>query len=639
MRMLTSLAAAVLLLSAAAPVLASGSFTPTLYLASKAKPSYPVGFRPQDLEPEIRVDTSGRIFVSAIHGVPAGTDLFQVAPSGAAFTYLGEPDLPLANTACPSPSPEPCYPVLGLGGGDTDLAIGSFNSAPAGFPLTQSVCSPSASPSHCSPGPLLITSLNLLTVYGAIYDYPNFPATPPSGFIFNPNTSGIIVGNDRQWNNANGGLERYNVVHDLTTASIHFSKSLDGGLIWQNGTPTTTDSLTPANTALFVQNNELGPIVVDQNYAATHPGKNPILYNVFTSISKSSEIPICQINGCPEHTVWVSRSLDDGQTWHAVMVHDAPCTVFPGVPVSTEACTAYDHIFPSLGIDAVGNVYAVYSDNNDVFISYSKDHGLTWSPQQQVTNSAKDGGYNIHIFPWIAAGWNGGVDVVYYEGKDPTSPANDNNDPNAVWHVGMAQNVNLTGVSGVPNLGWQYYIADDLPYVHKGQVCEVGISCATGGNRNLSDDFQIAMDMTGHANIAFTTDSHFKDQQTTPQTYFTKQIYGYNVGTPNGGGPNQGCNKYGTTLTGGTVAASLPLNVRVKAPQGFSRGWMTLVLNHTIAGAGYLTRYQTVPGGASFTGATTKNVPFSGTIVNNVLSVKLGTAVVKASLQYGPAAY
>ncbi len=80
--------------------------------------------------------------------------------------------------------------------------------------------------------------------------------------------------------------------------------------------------------------------------------------------------------------------------------------------------------------------------------------------------------------------------------------------------------------------------------------------------------------------------------------------------TPNGGGPNQGCNKYGTTISGGTVAASLPLNVRVKAPQGFSRGWMTLVLNRSIAGAGYLTRYQTVAGGASFTGATTKNVPF-----------------------------
>ncbi|MBV9270111.1 MAG: hypothetical protein JO165_03395, partial [Candidatus Eremiobacteraeota bacterium] len=144
--------ASVVAFSLAATAASSGAptpgvgFTPNMHLISSA--SSPV-FVEQVVEPEIRVDTSGRIFVSAIHGVPGGTDLFEVAPTGLSYTYRGEPDgLPKA------------VPPTGLapGGGDTDLAIGSFNSGTTG------VCRTSTA---CPPGPLLITSLNLATVYSS----------------------------------------------------------------------------------------------------------------------------------------------------------------------------------------------------------------------------------------------------------------------------------------------------------------------------------------------------------------------------------------------------------------------------------------------------------------------------------------
>ena len=73
MRTLATLAAAgALLVFGAAPASAI-SFTPNLHLVAQHCNSI---FGLKDAEPAVRVDTTGRIFVSAIRGVPAGTDLW-----------------------------------------------------------------------------------------------------------------------------------------------------------------------------------------------------------------------------------------------------------------------------------------------------------------------------------------------------------------------------------------------------------------------------------------------------------------------------------------------------------------------------------------------------------------------------------
>ncbi len=59
----------------------------------------------QDVEPGIVIDPFGNIYVSAIEGVPAGSDLWRSTDYGNTFTYLGKPD-------------------QSAGGGDEDLAVG-----------------------------------------------------------------------------------------------------------------------------------------------------------------------------------------------------------------------------------------------------------------------------------------------------------------------------------------------------------------------------------------------------------------------------------------------------------------------------------------------------------------------------------
>src|SRR5213083_3031927 len=49
-------------------------------------------FGEQDLEPRSAYDPAGNIYVAAIQGVPAGTDLWKSTNGGGSFTYLGQPD-------------------------------------------------------------------------------------------------------------------------------------------------------------------------------------------------------------------------------------------------------------------------------------------------------------------------------------------------------------------------------------------------------------------------------------------------------------------------------------------------------------------------------------------------------------------
>ena len=534
MRTLATLAAAGTLFVLGAAPAAAISFTPNLHLIAQQNGSI---FGLQDVEPAVRVDTAGRIFVSAIRGVPAGTDLFVVASNGLSYLYRGQPDgLPMGSAVAP-------------GGGDTDEAIGAF--------------------ANKMPGPLLITSLNLGTVYSSV--------TNDGGQSYMPggNAAGGFVGVDRQWNNAQGGLERYNVVHDVATTNIQFARSLDGGITWLNGTPTTLGVLGTATV-----NNELGQIVVDQVHH--------ILYNDFASVANATE----NVNGFPFHTIWVAHSTNDGLTWTDVMAFNGPAT------------DSYNHIFPIISVDAVGNVYAAWSDDHNVFLTVSRNFGATWSPRIQVTNSARDGGYQTHIFPWMAAGGNGGVDIVYYE----TTSANRNLATDK-WVVGFAQNVN---VIGAPN-AWTYAVASDH-VIHSGQICENGIGCDTTqpGNRDLADDFQVALDPNGFANIAY-TDDHVTTIP--PQTYFTKQVSGSRLGPPNGGGAGHGC-EGDVENSGGNEDFAL------KAPDSWSPGWLTVVANRAVVAAGYVTSFTpSSPNSGVFSGMTTTGAAFSGGITNGNLTL------------------
>jgi len=556
-------ALAVALCSPAWAATAGSGFTPNLHLKNPTKGGT---FNIQDVEPGLRVDACNRVFVSAIRGVPTGTDLFQVQVRNgvAAYAYRGQPDgLPMG------------IPPTGLapGGGDTDEAIGSF-----------AACKPTPPTYDTQVGTLLVTSLNLATIFTS--------QTADEGRTYMPggNAAGAIPVVDREWNAAQGGLERYDVTHDLATGNIVFSKSMDGGLTWVNGTFTDTQIASTTT-----NNNELGEIAVDQ--------KHHILYQVFASVANASENLNGTVNAVPFHVVWVAKSTDDGLTWSDNMVFNGPKT------------QSYAHIFPMLATDDAGNVYAGWSDNTNVFVAYSPagpTAGIKWSAPIQVTGVNGDP-YKTHIFPWLSAAGNGGLDVVYYE----TTGANPNL-ANDTWQVGFAQNKNVLASP----LSFTHQIASDH-IIHTGQICESGIGCdaTQKGNRNLADDFQVAVDPLGFGNIAY-TDDH--DSTMPPQVYFTRQTSGglFGGGSPIGPAAvvtNHGCiaDNYDA---GGRNA------MRLKAPEFNTPGWLTVVLNRQIALAGPVTSFMgTGPTSGLFTGKTRNGALFAGSVTNGALTVHLGS--------------
>src|SRR6266849_2252722 len=90
------------------PIYNTGGFT--FGSTNHLLPGSPVlGF--QDVEPEIKTDIFGTIYITAIEGVPAGVDLWKSTDKGGSFAYLGQPD----GAQCPAPPN--CTNEAGRGGG------------------------------------------------------------------------------------------------------------------------------------------------------------------------------------------------------------------------------------------------------------------------------------------------------------------------------------------------------------------------------------------------------------------------------------------------------------------------------------------------------------------------------------------
>jgi hypothetical protein len=164
-----------------------------------------------------------------------------------------------------------------------------------------------------------------------------------------------------------------------------------------------------------------------------------------------------------------------------------------------------DNNFPTVAVDSAGNVYAAWSDDHNVDVSHSTDHGQKWSKPARVNT----GSATTSIYPWLTAGQSGKVDLVYYgtpaaanyQTCSSTKPYNCQNEP---WYVYFAQNLNVTG-------GGHWAQQKVTGVVHKGGVCQGGVSCTStqNDNRDLYDDFGVAASpTTGMASIAYSDDQH-----------------------------------------------------------------------------------------------------------------------------------
>lgn len=452
-----------LALAAAAPVLAL-----SLAPASAASGNFVHGVLPPPpsgsttsfnvaAEPQIRADNSGRFYISSENGLGAGTDAWA-SDNGQSYHALPQPNAVSGLSGATGLAP---------GGGDTDLATAPARNASGRFNT-------------------YVASLTLGNV--------TVSASQDGGQTWHNNVlSASVPGDDREWIAAAGASS-----YDLSYHAIATGDQIivnQGRLV--NGVPVTegtADAINPAQPDIFaatVNDNEIGNIAVDQRTGA--------VYQIFVGCPPG----LTQIVSCSNlNTVYMAVGTPVSAGGAAL-----PVLSFHDYVIHSGGSAGLDNNFPAVGVDAAGNVYATWSNDHNVFVSSSTSHGQSWrAPVEVNTGPAKTA-----IFPWLAAGQAGKVDLVYYG-----TPASANfqtcgstgrytcqNEP---WSVFFAQNLDVTG-SG------QWAQQQVTGTVHKGGVCQGGISCMSNGNdnRDLFDDFGVAASpVTGMASIAY-SDDQFAD--------------------------------------------------------------------------------------------------------------------------------
>lgn len=278
---------------------------------------------------------------------------------------------------------------------------------------------------------------------------------------------------DRQWITSNG-KQVWISYHDSGHSSIiHVQRSDDDGFTWKKvGDPIVGQGGTTGD-ATF--NNIQGELEADPTTG--------ILYDVYAA----GVTGVLKAHTQSFSKVYVSRSLDSGETWSA------------SIAIQEPDGSNFGNVFPAVAVDPVnGDVYAAGSDSHKVLVAKSTDHGQSWS-SAQVVNS---GGAATAVFPAIAAR-NGVVDLSYYG-----TPAASKDDPSAVWNVFLAQSTTAgasfsqTQVTSKPN--------------HVGVICTNGTGCAPG-TRNLLDLFEDAIDpASGKLAIVYTDDTLTQDSSGNP---------------------------------------------------------------------------------------------------------------------------
>ncbi len=402
-------------------------------------------------EPAIRAAHDGTFYASSEAGLGAGTEAWKSMDGGRHYTAL------------PSPNAQSGGGGITPAGGDTDLAV-----APA------------------------LNAAHIHNVYVASLNGANVvvSTSQDGGSTWSVNPTGAsIPGDDREWIAADGIAKVCISYHDLATSSLNVNCSANAGVTF-----TQLGKAVDATHTWVVGNNDIGTLAIDPS--------DHTVYQAFDAIAGPTEVPCAGAGTCAFHAVWIAVSVDGGQTFN-----DYPVYVNP------DSTVGYGHSFVQVSVDRGSNVYAVYSDDHDVFYSFSTDHGHTWSAPVAVNR----GFAKTAIFPWSVAGDAGKLDIVWYgsayhDGGNPP----DNYPVSASWRVFFAQNLSAT------TPGTVFRRLHVTPVIHKGGVCETGITCT--GNRDLFDDFGVsASPTTGFASIVYSDDRYSKTPSSPPPPGCTRQ--------------------------------------------------------------------------------------------------------------------
>src|SRR5712671_3494371 len=446
----------------------------------------------QAVEPSMTVDAQGSIYVESIRGVPGGLDLWRwnkTADGGPnangtlPFKYEGQPDCGIfVSTFCTTSG-------LAPGGGDGDVAVNS------------------ADPFNLNIPNLAVVSLAAAEVTGSHSTNRADTFSTPD-----PATAGVPF-DDRMWIDALDDPNHvYMEYHDFgTTSQIFVQRSSDGGQTYTDGLGPAVDAATEPSVGPPT-GNIAGQIKVDRSSCTSHGN----LYQIFVG----PDNPTDNLNNSSSFLNAAYVGVASGVSLTSPTLSFTDYKIFScGAGSTCPSGAGLGNLFPALAVDKFGYLYAAWSDNTNIYYSFSVSHGTSWSPAIKVTQNTSQAGKS-NVFPWVAADADGHVAIAWY-GADHAG--NSNTVPlTTKWNVYVAETVNGHAIKPM------FTLSQATDHVnHTGQISTGGLLGSS--DRSLADFFQIAIDPTNHlTNVAYadnhagTSVSYFTRQKTTTSGISTK---------------------------------------------------------------------------------------------------------------------
>ncbi len=394
-------------------------------------------------EPAIRADRDGNFFASSENGLGGGTDAWKSTDGGLHYATLVSPNSVSSGNTQLSPA-----------GGDTDLAVAPRRNVNGFF--------------NVYVASLAVTNVDVSTSKDG-----------GKTWLLNP-TGASVTSDDREWVAADGASKicvSYRA--PVPTTAIFVNCSFDAGLTFAQ----TASAFDADHAFLATTKTRIGNLAIDPN--------NHVIYQAFNGVASAGELLSARA-----HVVYLAISIDGGRTFTDHVVYNNP-----------NVNVRYGHQFVNVSVDSAGNVYVVFSDDHNLFYSFSKNFGTSWSSPIQINQVPS----NTAIFPWSVAGTSGALDVVWYGTSFFDGTLTPDTYPStAAWFVFFAQNLQAT------TSGSSFAQVVASPVVHFGGVCESGVTCT--GNRDLFDDFGVAANpVTGLASIVYSDDQYTNTANEPPQ--------------------------------------------------------------------------------------------------------------------------
>src|SRR5205814_624451 len=102
--------------------------------------------------------------------------------------------------------------------------------------------------------------------------------------------------------------------------------------------------------------------------------------------------------------------------------------------------------FPTMSVDAAGNLFAVWEEapetggnvtgDTQLFFSTSSNKGVTWSAVQQIPTLLTSGLHQA-VMAWPGAGDAGRIDVAFYGAPEPWAPGDTAGPDSIAGHYGL----------------------------------------------------------------------------------------------------------------------------------------------------------------------------------------------------------